>query len=84
MNTWRPEGWKNPYFRSGDFGDGQISWNEQPEFSTFEAGADAMLEALKKEATYLKNDGTAPYGYVLGKILKLAEKGWLVFIPDED
>ena len=49
--SWRPkEGWENPYHKSGNFGSGLEHWNEEPEFSCFEAGADAMLEALWKMA----------------------------------
>ena len=44
--SWRPEGWKNPYFKSADFEGNLATWNEYPAFSIFEAGADAMLGAL--------------------------------------
>ncbi len=47
VDSWRPEGWSNP--ASGDpyddYGNG------------FEAGADAMLEALKVKGTYLTGKG---------------------------
>ena len=49
-----------------------------------EAGADAMLAALKAGGEYVKNDGLNPYGMVLAGSLKRGEKGWMVFIPDED
>ena len=69
MNGWRPEGWENPHSNLG------------PGFdlahTAFEAGADAMLEALKKKGawmtpeqlTLLAPDRQYPYGY-------------LVFIPE--
>jgi len=48
---WRPDGWENPYKKSSkeDFGLGETlvyGW----EYPVFEAGADAMLEALFKLA----------------------------------
>ena len=52
-------------------------------YEVYEAGADAILKALVSDGKYLHNTGTMPYGYVLGRSLKLGEKGWLVFIPDE-
>ena len=54
---WRPKNWSNPYHKSRDFGEGLICWNEYPEFEIFEAGADAMLKALKDIALVV-----APYG----------------------
>ena len=43
---WRPEGWENHYaFMTG----GAIPTYEH-QYQAFEAGADAILEALKKEA----------------------------------
>lgn len=47
---WRPEGWKNPYYSHSN-GDALMSMSEalyEPDkHKAFEAGADAMLEALK-------------------------------------
>ena len=59
-----------------------LAW-EMLKAQLYEAGADAMLESLKKNGEYLHNTGTMPYGYVLGRSLKLGDKGWLVFIPEE-
>lgn len=66
---WRPkEGWDNP-FKSVSEG-GHL---ESPTgASIFEAGADAMLEALRKGATRVNNMGDPPQG-----------KGVIVFIPDD-
>ena len=63
----RPEGWVNPY-------------NDKD--PVFEAGADAMLEALKQEGEYVKNGGSYPC--VLTRSLKKGESGWLVFIEEDD
>ena len=43
----------------------------------FERGADAMLGKLKEAGTYIR-------GYGMGVSLTLGEKGWVVFIPDEE
>ena len=59
---YRPKDWKNPYKR--------VLLDNCIEEVVFEAGADAMLEALQKE-------GEAN-SYVPGR-----GRGWLVFIPDE-
>ena len=38
---------ENPYYRRQDFGDGnQVEWNEQPEFSCFDEGAQAQLKKV--------------------------------------
>lgn len=57
---WRPENWGNPY-APADYPSGVVS--------AYEAGADAMLEALRR-------GGTAER--------QLGRDGWLVFIPDEE
>ena len=70
MNGWRPEGWENPHTQLG------------PGFdlahTAFEAGADAMLKALKEKGVWmtpeqmklLAPDRKYPYGHI-------------VFIPEE-
>lgn len=83
---WRPEeGWTNPFHKTGDYGQGVASWNEQPEFSAFEQGADTLLEALKAEG--IDYDGIHP----LDSFKRLAEylnrvainkQGKVIFIPD--
>ncbi len=36
----------NPFYKKGDFGHGEVAWNEQPEFEAFEKGVAATLVAL--------------------------------------
>jgi len=69
MAEWRPEGWENPHSNLGPGFD--------LAYTAFEAGAEAMLEALKKKGALMTPeqmkliapDRQYPYGY-------------LVFIPD--
>ena len=74
---YRPEGWENPEL---EFEKKQEDWRKHGivascAFSTpanaYEAGADAMLEGLKKdkESCYVDRYNEP--------------KGWLVFIPEE-
>ena len=46
MNKWRPEGWENPYPRPSTYPPLTETYR-----SAFEAGADAMLDALFKMAS---------------------------------
>lgn len=80
MSEWRPEGWKNPNeknvleaaYLSAEMNTALIAKQQ------FEAGADAMLGALKEKGAWmtpeqmklLAPDRKYPYGY-------------LVFIPDQ-
>ena len=70
--SWRPEDWKNPYFKKDTTG----SWNEYPNFDIFEAGADAMLEALKKNSV--------PYDAFKETAIMSLTKGRVVFIHDKE
>ncbi len=70
-NNWRPKDWKNPHPKSSchDFGLGDTTvygW----EHDMYEAGADAMLDALRERPDTL-------YINLIER-----EKGWLVLIPD--
>jgi len=69
--TWRPEGWKNEHIASAS------GKPINPEYQVFEAGADAMLEALRNIGAKV-NKGEAPILYYV------PSKGTLVFIPDDD
>lgn len=74
MSKWRPEDWEETKMMGF-----KIYYENEP----FEAGADAMLEALSKEADKIYEVGQDGYKLVIplnGK--KLAGK--LVFIPDEE
>lgn len=57
-NSWRPDGWKNPY--------------RDTRQNSFEAGADAMLKALRKGGWH-----------VTDQILPARANGTWVFIPDD-
>ena len=60
---YRPEGWGNPHIIVIDGVDIDCS----VEAKAYEAGADAMLEGLKKDNI----------------VILSMEKGWLIFIPEE-
>jgi hypothetical protein len=87
---WRPEGWKTPNIvalkevKAGLVTADQVRYLTEQECKAYEAGADALLEALKKDGQFVNNDGLKPYGMVLARSLKRGEKGWLAFIPDKD
>ena len=70
-NMYRPKNWINPYLQRAESGD----WVDS---KTFEAGADAMLEALKKEGTHTINHNVIPV------TIPGVGKGYVVFIPDEE
>ena len=78
---YRPKEWENPY-QGGWARDDEGSLypiTQDAESDAFEAGADAMLEALKgkKDSEYWK----AKWEEIC---LKPPVNGWLVFIPDEE
>ncbi len=84
---WRPKGWRNiwkedmPTFSLDtpeSIKAAEENWMIRAE--QFEAGADAMLEALKQKGSYFAK-GQAFDGFEFHK----TNTGWLVFIPsDED
>jgi len=86
--AWRPEGWKNEHIASAS---GEPIY---PEHQVFEAGADAMLEALRRQGIDQKVYADhLRFGLDRGaKVLEGKEdtvtyqgvKGTLVFIPDND
>ena len=101
MSKWRPDGWKNPNgieLVRGHFSDGrEYVHDPEPEHDAYEAGADAMLEALKKTGLYGDEEPYWDFGPNFwgnpddGRSVNIGnldnyldiEKGWLVFIPDE-
>jgi len=40
---------ENPFHKTGDFGHGKESWNEQPEFQCFQEGQQSMLTPQVKD-----------------------------------
>ncbi len=72
MSEWRPDDWKNPY--SGvEFAD----WAE----SLWEAGADAIVVALREQGGRVKIEDT----YVsINVSFYQGSRGHLVFIPDKE
>lgn len=82
----RPEGWKNPHKLNLDKPclnkELPEAWNIEPAYSVFEAGADAMLEGLKKEAITESHYSDDYIAIDIGKSAGL-KMGWLVFIPEE-
>lgn len=70
--NWRPKDWRNPhpgiYLPTNDF-----IYSEHDLHREFEAGADTILEALKKRGRHMKK------GEHSDNIFEVA--GWLVFIP---
>ena len=77
---WRPNDWKNPYHKFIL----RPSINIQEVIgqyceSSYEAGADAYGKALKEEGKY--TEGKSP---TLSISVLPGQKGWLVFIPDEE
>jgi hypothetical protein len=79
---WRPENWSNPYHQEpqGNF----VADEANPKYCTYEAGADAMLEALLKLP--VPND-------IKNALLEMDKQGktdWrrpngrVIFIPDEE
>ena len=63
---WRPEGWDRVKVAMSGLSDVDIG--------LIEAGADAMLEALKEKGIHLP-EGT-PW--------QQGKAGWLIFIPEEE
>ncbi len=78
----RPDGWDADEGAHNALRDNN-SWLEDEHTACYEAGADAMLEGLKKDGEYIHNNGLSPYGFVLGRTIKRGEKGYLAFIPEE-
>ena len=82
MKQWRPDDWDNPFHKTGDFGYGKESWNEQPEFSAFEAGVDAILNALKKRGVWLNSGQTLCDAGSFPVIPYKSKGGYLIFIEE--
>jgi len=85
MNNWRPEDWNPDYTITllEDANSGDVAqYTNVIVKSAYEAGADAMLEALKELGKYY-NDVEAPCK-TIAVLQEIKERGWLVFIPDKE
>ena len=71
--SWRPDNWKNPHSVLG-----QRTKNHR-KYDVFEAGADAIVRALREEQGVRITKATS---MTTTPIFEKAE-GWLVFIPDK-
>ncbi len=79
MEHYRPEGWVKLEEHPCS-GDGCLQCRD---YANREAGADAMLEGLKKDAyAEIKNDYDPIYMFGIDETMELP-KGHLVFIPEE-
>jgi hypothetical protein len=79
--NWRPNNWEEIKckcsFQSEDGG-------MVPHLPSMEVGADAMLEALKKEGTHLTGDTIiSAFGKYPEIHVKGGTKGWIILIPEE-
>lgn len=87
-NTWRPPNFKNPYSSCDEF---CALMGKDAEYAAFEAGADALMEALKKQPTSIRSGGVTYTGYaqtpeLAHEILERAKRepiGIWIFIPDD-
>jgi len=87
-NRWRPEGWRNPYLES--IFDVKIkpcdtrTTTKESKAPYFEAGANAMLAAMRKRGIhsdmFYKEDTKDKLYFVTIQ----GKKGTLVFIPDDE
>lgn len=79
MNKWRPACWKNPHGTTEFRGDWQLDADirdKTERAKAFEAGADAMLEALRND---YQVETLAKQNHKLGDICP----GKVVLIPDD-
>ncbi len=74
--AYRPDGWKEIALKFL-YGDGQIRSNDDEDL--FEAGADAMLDGLKKGVDRPYPNVSYPFRTVVAM-----QKGIVVFIPEEE
>ena len=72
--------------KDGEWVDDKVhSLDDTTELYAFEAGADAMLRALKAEGWRLKGESVVPAQGEFPEIhIPEKLKGYLVFIPDEE
>ena len=82
MKNYRPDDWKNPHKEDEPTSQNFKYTTAGREAMIFEAGADAMLEALKKSGEKVDRKTTVTNNWNL-ETKHQFEKGWYVFIPDE-
>ena len=78
--SWRSKDWKNPY--RDMFGKGELTLKEDYETNqhyAYEAGADAMLEALLVRAKRIQDSPVL----IQEHLTQVLTDGTWVFIPDE-
>ena len=82
--SYRPGGWKNRY---KPMADREPHWPIQVRIqaleTAFEAGADAMIEALKAKGLHFEKASPDELARVI-PFLDAVDTGTLVFIPDEE
>jgi len=76
---WRPKEWGNPNEEYHNVCD--VPTVQDAEYEAYEAGADAMLEALKKDKHIMT---PAQMELLLPDRKYPPRNGYLVFIPDEE
>ena len=78
--SWRPKGWENPYERPVRSG---VMWTAElltaNVIDSYEAGADAILEALKDDGVHFETGE-----WTDDATFEVEEPGTVVFIPDKD
>ena len=87
MSKWRPEGWFDTVHHrpdeEGDDGVYESDWDDG-----YEAGADAMLAALKLRGEHWEIGGScdcgSPDGAAVDNLTVSGKSGTLVFIPDKE
>ena len=84
--AWRPSGWENPYEGGIKVSVSGLDVVNVHSDAIFEAGADAMLEALRKQGTQVKLINNTPRGVAPNetpdKIITGTIITYEVFIPD--
>lgn len=85
LMSFRPEGWQNPHRDRWKELDHVMTLEEDYETNqhfSFEAGADAMLEALREKG----NADLLRFIYAVVKVrpIETIGKGKFIFIPDEE
>ena len=80
MDKWRSKDWDAESIVIGVYQELTTETTEEKERKLVEAGADAMLKALREEhPCYINEDDIANIGFpLLGNV-----RGFFVFIPDE-